>query len=98
MPTMPDFTNRGWQEATGAPQLVVSILDGKGTLMPPFRGRVSDQQAQDLVAYVRAFGPVQAATPDASPSDLEQRLRALQDQWNELERQLQELPKPPRKP
>ena len=98
MPMIPDFTNRGWQETVRDPQLAVSILDGKGTLMPAFRGRVTDEQARDLTAYVRAFGPAKTPTPVAAPTDFEQRFRELQDQWNELERQLRELPKTPPKP
>jgi hypothetical protein len=98
MPTIPDFTSRAWQEGLNTPQMVVSILDGKGTFMPAFRGRVSDEQAQDLSAYVRAFGPVRAVTPEAPASDFEKRFHEVQDQWYELQRQLQELSKPPRKP
>jgi mono/diheme cytochrome c family protein len=98
MPTIPDFTSRAWHDTVSDPQMAVSILDGKGTLMPAFRGRVNDDQARDLAAYVRAFGPARPPKPDASTSDFEQRLRELQDQWNELEKQLQELPKPPPKP
>jgi quinol-cytochrome oxidoreductase complex cytochrome b subunit/mono/diheme cytochrome c family protein len=98
MPSIPAFSSRAWQEGLSNPQLVVSILDGKGTLMPAFRGRISDEQAQDLAAYVRAFGPVRAATTEAAPSDFEKRFREVQDQWYELQRQFQELSKPPRKP
>jgi hypothetical protein len=98
MPTIPDFTSRAWQEGVSDPQLVVATLDGKGALMPAFRGRISDEQAQDLVAYMRAFGPVRAAPPAAADSEFEWRFRELQEQWNELQRQLQELSKtPPRK-
>ena len=98
MPSIPDFTNRTWQAAARDPQLVVSILDGKGTLMPSFRGRVTDEQAGDLAAYVRAFGPARPATAEGPATDFEQRFRELQSQWNELEKQLRELPKPPPKP
>jgi len=94
MPTLPDFTIRSWQEGLGSPQLTVSILDGKGTLMPAFRGRVNEDQARDLAAYVRAFGPVRTTTPEAPANDFEKRFRELQDQWNELERQLKKMPKP----
>jgi mono/diheme cytochrome c family protein len=97
MPTIPDFTSRAYQEAVSNPQLVVGILDGKGALMPAFRGRVSEGQAQDLAAYVRAFGPVRAA-PTAPAGDFDKRFRELQDQWDELQRQLRELSKPPPKP
>jgi mono/diheme cytochrome c family protein len=98
MPTIPDFTSRAWQEGIRDPQLGVSILDGKGTLMPAFRGRVTDEQARDLGAYVRAFGPARQPTPEATTTDFEQRFLELQAQWNELERQLRELPKAPPKP
>jgi mono/diheme cytochrome c family protein len=98
MPAIPDFTGRAWQEGVRDPQLVVSILDGKGTLMPSFRGRVTDDQARDLAAYVRAFGPARPPTPEQPATDFEQRYRELQSQWDELERQLRELPKPPPKP
>jgi len=98
MPTIPDFTDRPWQELMSNPQLVVSILDGKGTLMPAFRGRVSDVQAHDLAAYVRAFGPVRAVPLEVPASDFDQRFHALQAEWNELHRQLQEVSKPARKP
>jgi len=98
MPTIPDLASRKWHESVSDAQLVASILDGKGTLMPAFRGRVSDEQARDLVAYTRAFGGGRAA-PAATPADtdFEKRFRELQDQWNELQRQLQEMNKPPRK-
>ena len=45
MPAIPDFTSRAWQEARENPQLSVSILDGKGPLMPAFRGRVQRRPA-----------------------------------------------------
>jgi hypothetical protein len=77
---------------------VVSILDGKGTLMPAFRGRVSDERAQDLSAYVRAFGPPRAASSEAAASDFEQRFLELRAQWNEFRKQMQEMPKSSAKP
>jgi len=98
MPAIPDFTSRAWQEGVRDPQMGVSILDGKGTLMPAFRGRLTDEQARDLAAYVRAFGPARPPTSEAPTTDFEQRYRELQGQWNELEKQLRELPKPVPKP
>jgi quinol-cytochrome oxidoreductase complex cytochrome b subunit/mono/diheme cytochrome c family protein len=95
MPVIPDFSNRASQQGITPSQLVVGILDGKGTLMPAFRGRVNDEQARDLAAYVRAFGPAAATTPQVPTSDFEKRYRELQDQWNEWQRQLNELSKPP---
>ena len=94
MPNIPDFTNRTWQTATGTPQLLNSILDGKGTLMPAFRGRVNEDQARDLAAYIRAFGPPPTAPSELPANDFERRFRELQDQWNELQKQLEALPPP----
>jgi ubiquinol-cytochrome c reductase cytochrome b subunit len=98
MPSIPDFTGRAWQEGVSNSQVAVGILDGKGTLMPAFRGRVSESDARDLTAYIRAFGPVRIASREPGASDFEKRFRELQEEWNELQRQLQELLRPPRKP
>ena len=57
--------------------------------MPAFRGRVSEDQVQDLIAYVRAFGPAPAS--EAAPGDFEEKFRQLQEQWNSLQKQLQEI-------
>jgi hypothetical protein len=99
MPDLPNFTQRAWQESRQNAQLTVSILDGKGTLMPSFRGRVSEDHVPDLVAYVRAFGPVRATTVDKPPSsDFEEQYRRLREEWQALQRQLDELSRKPDKP
>jgi hypothetical protein len=76
---------------------VVSILDGKGTLMPANRGRITDALARDLVAYLRSFGP---PTPrkkgPVSKSEFEKSFRELEQRWNELEKGLQ-TNEPPKK-
>ncbi len=97
MPTIPDFTGPAWQDSVTNPQAAISVLDGKGALMPSFRGRVSDEQNQDLVAYLRAFGPARAVVAESAPGDFERRYRDLQEQWDELQKQLRDLSKPPRK-
>jgi mono/diheme cytochrome c family protein len=98
MPAVPDFTGRSWQEGSSNAQIAVSILEGKGTLMPSFRGRLNESDAQDLTAYVRAFGPVRAQSARPETGDFEKRFRQLQEQWDELQKQLRELQRPPRKP
>jgi quinol-cytochrome oxidoreductase complex cytochrome b subunit/cytochrome c len=95
MPTIPDFTNRTWQEGVSDAQLAASILGGKGSWMPAFRGRLTAGQASDLVAYVRAFGPIRPRRREAPSGDFEKRFRELQEQWDELERRLKELSKKP---
>ena len=91
LPPIPDFTSPAFQKEHSDAQLLISILDGKGTFMPANRGRITEEQANDLVAFVRAFGPVTslAAKPQASDSGFEKAYRQLEDQWNELEKELQ---------
>jgi mono/diheme cytochrome c family protein len=55
MPKIPDFTNPNWQTERSKTQLLVSILEGKGTMMPAVGDKISKQQASDLVEYIRAF-------------------------------------------
>src|SRR5271157_4845444 len=54
---IPDFTIASWQEQRADAQLMASILDGKGSDMPPQRGKIGEEQVRSLVAYVRAFAP-----------------------------------------
>lgn len=56
LPQIPDFRKPEWQASRTDAQLQTSILDGKGTAMPPFRDRLNEDQARELVAQVRAFG------------------------------------------
>ena len=57
MPPIPDFTSAAFQNSHSDARIQISILDGKGTLMPANRGRVTEEQAADLADYIRAFGP-----------------------------------------
>jgi ubiquinol-cytochrome c reductase cytochrome b subunit len=97
MPTIPDFQSRTWQEGLNNAQLAISILDGKGTLMPAFRGRLSESGAQDLTAYVRAFGPVRKKPPEPDAGDFEKRFRQLQEEWDELQSQMRAMRRSPPK-
>jgi mono/diheme cytochrome c family protein len=91
MPLIPDFTTREWQTVKDSTQLSISILEGKGALMPPWRGKVTNDQARDLVAYVRNFGPADLLTAEAPPSEYGNRFRELSKQWDDLDRQLRAL-------
>ena len=62
--------------------------------LPSFAGRVSPDQAQALVAYVRAFGPEPTRADEVPASDFEKRFREMQAEWEELQRQMRELQKP----
>jgi mono/diheme cytochrome c family protein/uncharacterized membrane protein len=86
---VPDFTDPGWQARRSDSDLRTSILDGQGAKMPPFRGKIGEDQANALVPLVRAFGsdgaqrwaeredsdPSEAALP--SPAFLEKLIRWL---------------------
>jgi mono/diheme cytochrome c family protein len=102
LPKIPDFTDVSWQSRRSDAQLVVSILDGKGALMPSFRGKVDEPQARALVTHVRTFAPAaRKSTPKrqqepqqpAEPTldSLEDRLRALQQEFDELREQFRRL-------
>jgi mono/diheme cytochrome c family protein len=101
MPEIPDLTKGSWQRPRSDAQLLVSILDGKGTAMPPWRGKVSTQQARGLVAYVRAFAPTrgrsaQKKQTESRPGSFEERYRRLEKQLEELKSQKRELTKVPK--
>jgi mono/diheme cytochrome c family protein len=89
---MPDFTSVAWQKSRTDEQFYVSILDGKKR-MPGFRKKITEEQARDLVVFVRAF-----AHGDASAADFSSRFRQLQDELADLQRQFQELTEPSRRP
>jgi mono/diheme cytochrome c family protein len=90
-PEIPNFTDRRWQERRTKAQLTVSVLDGRGKQMPSFRGKISDSQAQDLVEFVRAFGPKSAKARAISADEFETRWRQLQEELDQIKRQRQEL-------
>ena len=96
LPSIPDFTNRHWQEGTSKAQLAASILEGKSTHMPAFRSKLGTAQVDDLVAYVRAFVPSQRDSIGHQPEDFERRLAELQKEFDELRRAYRGLSPPPR--
>lgn len=46
-----------WRFGTSDGELFVSIRDGAGHEMPPFRKQLKDDQIWQLVLYVRSIGP-----------------------------------------
>jgi len=95
LPPIPNFTNAAWQRQHSDAQLFVSIMDGKGTLMPANRGRLTPDEVRDLVPYVRAFGPSLPGGRGPLPeSEFSTAFRQLERQWNELETQLGEAKSP----
>jgi mono/diheme cytochrome c family protein len=105
MPALPDFSTRDWQTSRTNSQLTTSILEGKGTGMPPWNAKVGAELASDLVLYLRNFGPpdLLAAEPEASATassmvEFEGKMRSLRQQFDDIEKQLQALSTAPRMP
>jgi mono/diheme cytochrome c family protein len=91
MPPIPNFTDPAWQQSKENAELLVSIMEGKGTLMPANNQRITQDQARDLVAFIRAFGPNRVTEAPVTDTQFERSFRQLQQQWDELERELQKL-------
>jgi hypothetical protein len=65
IPGVPDFTNARWQASRGDGQVARIILEGRGAVMPPFRGAISLEEAWGLARYLRTFVPgTEASRPD----------------------------------
>jgi cytochrome c553 len=96
-PEIPDFSAAAWQKRRTDAQLLVSILDGKGSSMPTFRGKLNDKQARGLVAHVRSFAPANPDKPapkDADAGSFTEQFRRLQEQFDQLREQLRVLSEP----
>jgi hypothetical protein len=57
IPCVPDFTNTSWQESRSDAQLARIILEGRGAVMPPFRGTLTLEEAWAMARYLRTFVP-----------------------------------------
>jgi mono/diheme cytochrome c family protein len=98
---LPDFSRSAWQQQRTDAQLTVTILEGKGTGMPAFAGRLGEAQAKTLAAHLRSLAPdaagpkgTGAAAPGAPADDFEARFQQLVKEFDELQRQMKELTAP----
>jgi mono/diheme cytochrome c family protein len=64
IPDVPNFTNPRWQESRSDAQIARIILEGRGAVMPPFRGTLSLEEAWAMARYLRTFLPGAASRPD----------------------------------
>jgi hypothetical protein len=70
IPDVPNFTNPLWQSTHTDGQLARSILQGRGSVMPPWRGTLSLEQSWAMARYVRTFVPgTEASRPDVSAGE-----------------------------
>jgi hypothetical protein len=74
--------------------LLVAILDGRGTDMPSFGDKLSEDSARALVAFLRDAAPKPAAEVQTSPDAFAQRFAELQTELQELQRQFHALARP----
>jgi hypothetical protein len=57
IPCVPDFTNARWQASRSDGQLARIILEGRGAVMPPFRGTLTLEEGWGMARYLRTFLP-----------------------------------------
>jgi mono/diheme cytochrome c family protein len=99
LPRIPNFTDASWQKKRMDAQLLASILEGKGTKgegMPSWGGKISEEQARSLVAYVRALAPTggesgQEGKEEPGLADFKKRFQNLEKQSQELDKQFHKL-------
>ena len=92
MPPIPDFTTELFHRQHTDAQIRVSILEGKGTLMPANRGRITEEQARDLAPYIRSFGPASLAIkPGTSDKEFDKAVKDLEKQLDDLHKEMQKL-------
>jgi mono/diheme cytochrome c family protein len=84
VPTIPDFTRPEWHNSRKDAQLRVSILGGKGTDMPAFRGKVEPEQVPGLVALIRSLGPTRPGKAPAASNEIDEELQKLYKEFEEL--------------
>ena len=70
IPDVPNFTNVRWQSSRTDAQIAKRILEGRGAVMPPFRGTLSLEEAWAVARYIRTFIPgAEKSRPDYGEPD-----------------------------
>lgn len=57
IPDVPDFTNAVWQTSRSDDQLARLTLEGRGAVMPAFRGTFTLEESYAMARYLRSFVP-----------------------------------------
>src|SRR5204862_335278 len=82
----PPLMDDEWRYGGSMDEIAATILDGRPNGMPSFRGRITEDQAWQLAAFVRALSaqPRQDALPSraAEPKALEIEITAHQFWWD----------------
>jgi mono/diheme cytochrome c family protein len=54
---VPDFTDAAWQKKNSDADIKAAIENGKGRIMPAWKGKIADEDMPELIAKIRSFGP-----------------------------------------
>jgi hypothetical protein len=77
IPGVPDFTNLRWQMSRSDDQIARIIIEGRGAIMPTFRGTLTLEEAWAMARYLRAFVPgTEVTRPDVGRTDKPSQLPA----------------------
>ena len=57
IPDVPDFTDPRWQGSRSDAQIVNILMEGRGAVMPMFRGTLTLEEAWAMAHYLRTFVP-----------------------------------------
>src|SRR5260370_17890778 len=69
IPDVPDFTNLTWQATRPDAYRTRVILEGRGAVMPAFRGTLTLEEASAMARYLHTFIPgSEASRPDLGAS------------------------------
>jgi mono/diheme cytochrome c family protein len=70
IPGVPDFTNPRFHVCRTDGQLVRAVLEGRGAVMPPFRGTLTLEEGWGMARYLRTFIPgAEKSKPDTGDND-----------------------------
>ena len=69
IPGVPNFTDPHWHRTRPDDALARSIIEGRGAVMPPFRGALTYEEACAMARYLRTFVPgTELPRPDRLPA------------------------------
>jgi mono/diheme cytochrome c family protein len=57
IPDVPDFTDPRWQASRSDAQIINILMEGRGAVMPTFRGTLALDEAAAMARYLRTFVP-----------------------------------------
>jgi hypothetical protein len=70
IPDVPNFANGRWQATRSDGQLARAILEGRGAVMPQFRGTLTLEEAWAMARYLRTLVPgTEVPPPDTGKAD-----------------------------